>query len=67
MKMSIQWHKECQENAAAHYDRLRKKALEDLAFAMEGVEKTRFYRLQIEEAERRGMDSFDRDRLMKKK
>ena len=67
MKQEIWWHEECLQNRITSSERERKRltrAIEDL----EQIEKaTKFLAEQIAEAKRRGMDSFDRDRLLKKR
>jgi len=66
-KQKIWWHEECLANNIAHNARQKKlltRALQDLDRSDTHLG---FYLSQIEEAKRRGMDAFDRDRLLKKR
>ena len=67
MKESIAWHRTCLANATAHYGRVRRDAEACLAACVKGEAQCRHYAAQIAEAERRGMDGFDRERLMKRR
>ena len=66
-KEKVWWHEECLSNNIAHNARQKKlltRALQDLERADADLG---FYASQIAEAKRRGMDAFDRDRLLKKR
>ena len=66
-KEKVWWHEECLSNNIAHNAKKKKlltRALQDLERADANLG---FYASQIEEAKRRGMDAFDRDRLLKKR
>ena len=65
MKFPIKWHKDSLTNMTAHWLRERKLAEETLARCTKGEADIQHYAKQIAEAERRGMEGFDRDRLMK--
>ena len=65
MKKDIKWHKECQKNSQRYYERLLEHALTELEKAKEGLKKAKFYKYQIEEAEKQNKDSFDRDKFKK--
>lgn len=67
MKRSLEWHRECLEN----WERSLIGQRNDFARAKANLERSEaefaFYAQQVEEAERRGMDAFDRDRLLVKR
>jgi len=65
MKFPIKWHKDSLTNLTVHYQRERKLAEETLTRCDKADADIKHYARQIAEAERRGMDSFDRDRLLK--
>ena len=66
-KHHIAWHEECLKN---HIDSLARKEAH-LARIVEEVEEARqsclLYRQQVEEAKRRGLTSFDSERLLQKR
>lgn len=67
MKMPMEWHRQCLENMISNLsteeDRVN-RAVRDLNRSRIEVAT---YREQIIEAERRGMDGFDAERLLKKR
>ena len=67
MKMTIAWHEDCYKNYAEGF----RKEREALERHMEQVDRMRLdvaaYGHQIDEAKRRGMDGFDRERFMKRR
>lgn len=65
MKFSIAWHKEILANRIAHYQDQIRLAKESLAQSDKELTECEHYAKQIEEAERRGMTEFDRERLLK--
>jgi hypothetical protein len=65
MKFPIKWHKDSLTNMTAHWQRERKLAEETLARCVRADLDIKHYAKQIAEAERRGMEGFDRDRLLK--
>lgn len=66
-KQTVDWHRRCAKNWSGSVEKRRleyeraKKAFED------SEARLAFYRDQISEAERRGLDGFDRDRLLVKR
>jgi len=66
-KFPIKWHLDCLNNSRQHYSKLRMQALSTLERCNDADEENAFYSLQIEEALRRGVDSFDRERFMVKR
>lgn len=67
MKMDLQWHRDCLAHRIAHITRIRDAAVEALLKSDRDAIEDRFYSDQINEAERRGLKAFDRDRLLKKR
>jgi hypothetical protein len=67
MKQSLQWHEECMANHARTMNELC--GIADRAQREYEASRSRyhFYQQQITEAVRRGMDAFDRDRLLVKR
>ena len=64
MKQPLEWHRQYLENAETNLssEQTRLKLLEIQVDQMRAV--ADFRRMQIAEAERRGMDSFDADKLL---
>ncbi len=66
-KMPLSWHKQNLENQIIHFSHEE----EQVARALRDLERSRkqvqFAREQIEEAERRGLEGFDAERLLKGK
>jgi hypothetical protein len=65
-KQPIAWHRECYRNSiqSLHKDRHDLQRL--MAVVEERDQRLKFYARQIEAAVDRGMDEFDRDRLLVK-
>jgi hypothetical protein len=64
MKMKLNWHKECLKNVKQYRDR-QKSVVREAEEALERIEtKILIMELQIDEAERKGLDAFDADRFM---
>jgi hypothetical protein len=66
-KFSIKWHEECFANSAASTEELRRNVARMTVELSRRAEALTFYASQIEEAKKRGMDGFDRDRLLVKR
>lgn len=64
MRFSLEWHRECEKNQATHLAQKEAEAAETLR-RLEVLRKSlAFYRAQIAEAEARGIDSFDSEKLL---
>lgn len=66
-KFPLEWHRECLANHRATISRQQVELERLKAEVQRSVVEAEFYAVQIEEAERRGMDGFDKDRLLIKK
>ena len=64
-KQSIQWHEQCLRDKLDHYGRKRAAANRELEECLRAENETAFYARQIDAAKARGMNAFDRDRLLK--
>lgn len=63
-KMPLDWHKECLKNQLEYLSE-KERALERIRNEVTDLDNdTQFYKEQIAEAKRRGLDGFDRDRFM---
>ena len=67
MNLPIKCHKESLTNMTLYWQRERKLAEENLARCERAEANIQHYAKQITEAERLGMDGFDRERLLKEK
>lgn len=67
MKFPISWHEECLKNAEYYLRQVRARALKCVADYRRQREEIRQQRAQLEEAKRRGLDGYDRERFMKKR
>lgn len=67
MKKSMAWHEECVQNLQAILDKFERRIAKSNRQHIKLCNCIAFYKRQIEEAKRRGLDEFDRDRLMLKK
>lgn len=66
-KFPLDWHRECLSNRRKSLARQQEQLDRLKAEVQKSVVETEFYANQIEEAERRGMTDFDKDRLLIKK
>jgi hypothetical protein len=64
---SIAWHEQCLKNVEHSTAQRRANLERELARLTEDETRVVFYRDQIAEAKKRGMDAFDRDRLLVKR
>jgi hypothetical protein len=65
MKHPISWHEGNLKNATRYYNQREAIARQILDEIEKGRGELHFQQWQIDEAKRRGMDSFDSDKLMK--
>jgi hypothetical protein len=65
-KMPLDWHRKCLENKAAYVEATRKDVERRVAALERSELELLFYRMQVAEAEKRGVAAFDRDRLLVK-
>lgn len=63
-KFSLEWHRNCLKNMEAHLAREEQVLIRANAAIVRTRERVDFTRNQIAEAERRGLDGFDADRLL---
>ena len=66
MKHPISWHERNLNNATRYYNQREAIARQILEEIEKGRKELDFQQRQIDEAKRRGMDSFDLDTLLKK-
>jgi hypothetical protein len=66
MKHPISWHERNLNNATRYYNQREAIARQILEEIEKGRKELDFQQRQIDEAKRRGMDSFDLDALLKK-
>ena len=66
MKHPISWHERNLNNATRYYNQREAIARQILEEIEKGRKELDFQQRQINEAKRRGMDSFDLDTLLKK-
>lgn len=64
-KQLLGWHCECLKNMRSHLKGQEEAALRAQARLHQLQNDVEFYERQINEATKRGMDDFDRDRLLK--
>jgi hypothetical protein len=65
MKHPVSWHERNLKNAARYYNQREAIARQILDEIEKGREELHFQQRQIDEAKRRGFDSFDSDKLLK--
>ena len=66
-KFPMDWHRECLKNSAENVAGLRGDVARKTAELERRERELAFYEEQIAEADRRGLDAFDRDRLLVKR
>lgn len=66
-KMSLSWHRSCLKNFVASVEAESKDVERRVAALEKKKRELRFYKEQVEAAEKRGMEAFDRDRLLVKR
>lgn len=67
MKQPLDWHRECLSNNLKHLTSEQATLHRVREAVKRDQQDCNFYRDQLIEAERRGLDGFDRERFMKKK
>jgi hypothetical protein len=65
--MPLKWHEECLRNRQSSLARAEQNVRDAVANADRLRKDMEHLALQIEEAKRRGMTAFDRDRLLKRR
>jgi len=66
-KMPLSWHKDCLRESERYLCEKRTRIEDDFKRLVAQESEWRFRRDQIAEAERRGLDAFDADRLLVKR
>ncbi len=66
-KFPMDWHRECFKNVSAHVEGLRRDVARKTAELERSEIELARYAEQIAEAEKRGVDGFDRDRFLVKR
>jgi hypothetical protein len=66
MKQSLERHKYCLKNQEVALEKMRQNLEQLQAEYKRAVDDTAHYRLQVDEAEKKKKDGFDRDKFMKK-
>ena len=66
MKKLVSWHEGCLKNAKTYYNSALENAERNMDEAIKGLVVCAVYEQQIQEAKKRGVDAFDRDKFSKK-
>lgn len=67
MKQSLEWHRKCLNNSRSHLEEHKAELARRQQEIARHQAEVDFYAKQIEEAVKRGMDSFDEDRFLKQR